>query len=134
MRWEAWCSGASKVSAIWGSSPIVANSVTPMAKAPTAIDSTARASRRAGRTPERGPVGPLGRVMVAIIRRPRPRALRVPPLRVGVGDVPPRGEPPPEAYTRTHVRRRSVAGAVSPRYAELHAHSAFSFLDGASQP
>src|SRR5690625_1529971 len=68
MRWEAWYSGASNVAAISGSRPIVANSVTPMAKAPTDIDSTARASRRAGRTPESGPVGPspLGRVMAPL--------------------------------------------------------------------
>src|SRR5690625_2312029 len=37
-----------------------------------------------------------------------------------------------EAYTRTHVR--GMCEVLVTRYAELHAHSAFSFLDGANQP
>src|SRR5690606_33442131 len=37
----------------------------------------------------------------------------------------------PGTYTQTHVRQEAE---VTPRYAELHAHSAFSFLDGANQP
>ncbi|HWS57908.1 MAG TPA: error-prone DNA polymerase [Actinotalea sp.] len=41
---------------------------------------------------------------------------------------------PASTRTRAAATRTRAVAAGAPRYAELHAHSAFSFLDGASQP